>query len=98
DGHAGGGFARAGALDHLAHVVLPIFERAGKVGVSGPHTCDWLRRLGWRLLAHAILPVGPVAILDAQRDRRAERVAVAHAGEHLGGVVLDLHASAAPVA
>ena len=43
-------------------------------------------------------PVLPVAILNQHRDRRAERLAGAHAGEKLGVVGLDLHAPAAPVA
>ena len=66
--------------------------------MSRPHARHRLRRLGWRLGAHALLPVGPVAVLDAQRDRRAERVAMADAGKHLDGVALDLHAAAAPIA
>ena len=46
----------------------------------------------------ALRPVGPVAVAHQQRDGRAQRFAVADAGEHLGAVALDAHAPAAPVA
>ena len=62
------------------------------------HARHRLRRRLWRLVAHAILPVGPVAVLDAQRDRRAERVPMPDARKYLDGVALDLHPSAASVA
>ena len=47
---------------------------------------------------HDLLPVLPVAIVDQHRDRRAERLAGAHAGEELSVVLLDLHAPPAAVA
>ncbi len=48
--------------------------------------------------AHALLPVGVVAVCDLQGDRAAERAAVADAPGDLGGVALDLHPPAAAVA
>ena len=47
---------------------------------------------------HPLLPVRVVAVGDLERDRAAERAAVADAGGDLGGVALDLHAPAAAVA
>ena len=51
-----------------------------------------------RLDVHRLLPVDPVAVADQQRDRRAGRAAVPHAGEDLRAVAFDLHAAAAAVA
>ncbi len=43
------------------------------------------------------LPVFPVAVFKLDRDRRADGQSMPHAGEDVGGVALDLHASAAAV-
>ena len=48
--------------------------------------------------AHPPRPVLVVAVRDEQRERRAERAAVAQAGEHLDPVLLDLLPRAAAVA
>ena len=56
------------------------------------------RLLGHRPGAHALLPVGVVAVRHLQRDRAAERATVADAAGDLGGVALDLHPPAAAVA
>ena len=104
-GHAGGGLARAGALEHVADVVVTVLDRAGEIGVARPRARDVgpvlrsgraFRHLG--LDVHRLLPVHPVAIADQQRDRRAGGDAVADAGEDLGAVAFDLHAAAAAVA
>ena len=55
-------------------------------------------RAGQRLGRHAVLPVLPVAVLDAEGERRAERPAEAQAGRPLDLVLLDEHAPAAAVA
>src|SRR5438874_1276205 len=47
---------------------------------------------------HRRLPVLPVAVGDAQRDRRAEGGAPADAGQDVDLIALDLHASTAAVA
>ena len=44
------------------------------------------------------LPVFPIAIFQLHGDRRTDGDAVADAGKNVGGVALDLHASAATVA
>ena len=97
-GHARGGLARAGALEHVAHVAQAVLPGADQVGVAGARQVD-LGHLGLhRPRVHPLLPVGEVAVGDLQRDRPAERAPVAHAAGDLGAVALDLHAPAAPVA
>jgi hypothetical protein len=41
-------------------------------------------------------PIFPVAILDTHRDRRANRLAVTHAGKEIRLILLDALASSAP--
>ena len=43
-------------------------------------------------------PVLPVVVGDSHRDGRADGLAVADAGEDVGGIALDAHAAAATVA
>ena len=98
-GDAGGGLAGAGALEHVADVGVAVFLGADEVGVAGPRQVDLvglepLDRPG----VHPLLPVGVVAVGDQDRDRAAERAAVAHAGADLDRVGLDLHPPAAAVA
>ena len=96
--HARGRLARAGALEHVAHVGEAELLDAGKVGVSGPRQVH-LGHVGLdRPRVHPLFPVGVVAVRDADGDRAAERAAVADAGGDLGAVALDLHAPAAAMA
>ncbi len=67
-GHARGGLARGGALEDVAHVRLLVLLRAHEVGVSGARQVDLLDLLVDRPRAHALLPVGVVAVGDLQRD------------------------------
>ena len=39
-GHARGRLARARALEHVAHVVVAVLERAGEIGVAGTRPRD----------------------------------------------------------
>ena len=48
-------------------------------------------------ISSAHLPGRPLAVADEDRDRRAERAAVADAAEELDLVLLEAHARAAPV-
>jgi hypothetical protein len=69
--------------------------------VAGPRVLEpasLARRVGLRLGSHHVLPVLVVLVADQERDRAAERAAVAHSREHLDRVLLDLHAAAAAVA
>ena len=45
-----------------------------------------------------LFPVRPIAVLDENRDGRANGFPLPHAGEKLGGVRFDFHPPAAPVA
>ena len=97
-GHARGRLARAGALEHVAHVGEAELLHAREVGVTGPREVH-LGHLGLdRPRVHPLLPVGVVAVGDPHGDRAAERAAVADPGGDLGAVALDLHAPAAAVA
>jgi len=92
-------FARAGALEDVAHVGSVVLQPADPVGVSGPGNVDRPRRFARaRLDRHDIEPLLMIAILDVQRDRAADRFAAAHAREDLDLVGLDLHPVSAPVA
>ena len=51
-----------------------------------------------RRRVHHVLPVLPVAILDAHRDGRTDRLSRSYTRQELDGVAFDLHASAAPIA
>ena len=78
--------------------VKPNFWTPARSAWPGPREVD-LRHVGLdRPRVHPLLPVGEVAVGDRQRDRAAERAAVADAGGDLGGVALDLHPPAAAVA
>ncbi len=96
------GLASRGALENVARVVAIVLEEAGEVGVAGAHARDRaLARnagVGVGRGVHDLLPVLPVAIADQHRDRRADRLAGADAGQEFDGVLLDLHAAPAAVA
>ncbi len=99
-GHARGGLARGGALEDVAHVALAVLPGAHEVGVAGArqvHLGNGMGPVRYWPGAHALLPVGVVAVGDVQRDGAAERAPVAHPAGDLGGVALDLHAPPAPV-
>src|SRR5580704_18997578 len=63
--------------------------------------CDQSSLLGWGYLrsfyGKNLLPIGPVAILDAHRDRCTDRFAAAHTGENLGAILLNLLPPAATI-
>ena len=103
DGDARGGFPRAGTLEDVAHVLVPVFHEAGQIGVAGARSRDRRsvgadgagRHLGLRV--HRPLPVLPVLVGDHQRDRPTGAQAVADAAERLGAVRFDQHPAAAAV-
>ena len=100
---ARGGLTRAGAFEDVADVVALVFQHAREIGMTGPRPRDGrafrARRVLGRLGAdvHGVLPVVPVLVADEEGDRAAERLAFAHAGEDLGAIRLDHHASSASV-
>ena len=98
-------FARAGALEHVADVVVPVLERAGEVGVAGTRPRDRParsapvgagRRLRPRRASSAASSPSPCS--ESAARSAAGRHAVADAGQRLGAVRLDRHAPAAAVA
>ena len=97
-GHARRGLARRGALEHVAHVGVAVLQHAGQVGVARARQVDLVDLGVDRPRVHPLLPVAVVAVVDPQRHRAAERAAVADPGDHVGAVLLDLHAPAAAVA
>ena len=100
-GHPRHGLPGARTLQDVARVAAIVLEHAGEIGVprSRPrHLTAPLRPGGVRLGGHDVLPMLPVSVPHEHRDRRAERLPRAHAGEPFDLVGLDLHARAAAVA
>ncbi len=101
-GDPGRCFARAGALEDVARVDPVVLEHSRKVRVPWPWPCHSpaanLALMAGGLVGHHVLPVGPVAIGNQQRNGRAQRLAGAHPGEPLDCVALDLHSGAPAVA
>ncbi len=99
--YAGGRFASRSAFEDVARVVKIKFLRAGEVGVARArgHQLLIVAVEVWRVLdGKGFLPIGPVAVFDAQRDGRADGFAVAHAGKDFGAVFFDFLTAAAAVA
>src|SRR5712691_11672648 len=71
-----GSFARTGTLDHVANIIMSIFDTASTIGMSGPRQRHGLHFFLDRRDAHLDLPVLPVAILDFQGDGRTKRQSV----------------------
>ena len=78
--------------------LVAVLERAGEVGVAGTRQVGLLDLGVHRPWVHALVPVRVVAIGDQDRDRAAQRAAVAHARADLDRVGLDLHPAAAAMA
>ena len=86
---------RTGPLERVPRVVEPVLERPRQIGVPGARQRHRLRPFAGRLAlgrprAHPPLPVRVVAVPNEERERRAERAAVAQAGDHLDAVLLEL--------
>ena len=97
-----GGLARARALQNVTQIRSAVLDRARQIRMSGPWTRDSAAPCAAALLrlgadAHRLLPVLPVLVPDEQRDRAADRFAVAHAGENLRAVGFDRHPPAASI-
>src|SRR5229473_1725933 len=100
-GDASGGFASGSSFEDVTGVVKVEFLRAGEVRVTGTRgneffvvVCE-IRRV---FDGQRFLPIGPVAVIDAQRYGSADGLAVAYAGEDVGAVLFDFLAAAAAVA
>ena len=103
DGDSRGGLTRAGALQHIAHVLMAVFRDAGEVRVArsrarDDRTVDAGRLAGRRGFdGHRSLPVLPVAVRNRERDRAPGRQSVTDAAQRLRAIRLDGHATAAAV-
>ena len=56
-----------------------------------------LRRAFQRVDGHGLFPVGPVLVLQGHSDGTPQGVAVTHAGDDLGAVLLNEHTAASSV-
>ena len=99
--------AGRGALEDRPGVLETVLLHPDKVGMarSGPSqraiAADFLRRvdvigrgkgiLGDRIGGHHGLPLGPLAIADHDRQRRAEADAMSHPSEEGHGILLEGH-------
>src|SRR5262249_47721226 len=94
-------FSRRSTLQNVTRIMKIELLRTGKVCMSGAWRDEFLL-LAFKPFGifhgQSLFPVGPVAIFDAKRDRRANRLAMSYAGENLRAVPLDLLAAPAPVA
>ncbi len=96
-GHASRRFACAGTFEDVSSVGVVVFERSGKVGMSGTRTRH--APFGGRVTGnfarrHDFFPIGPVAIFDHHGDRTADGLSVPHAGEKTDLILLDFHPAA----
>ena len=99
DGDASGGFASGGALENVAGFREVVLQRAGKVGMAGARRGDALVFCRIAIADRKrFLPIFPIAVRNLQRNRGSNGDAMANAGYDMGGIALDLHASAAAVA
>ncbi len=97
-GDARGGLARGRPLEDVADVRLVVLLRADEIGMARARQVDLGHRLPDGPGAHALFPIGVVAVCDCKRDGTAQGEAVAHTGGNLCAVALDLHAPAPAVA
>ena len=99
--HARGGFPRRRALQDVPRIMEIEFHGAGQVRVARARRGQTaLGAFGVRKLFNGerLFPVGPVAILDAQGDGRADGLPVPHAGQEFDAVLFDFLAPAAAIA
>ena len=103
-GDACGRLARAGALQDVPDVVVPVFHDARQVGMAGSRARDQRPidtggcRPAVRFDGHRALPVLPILVRDQQRNRPAGGQAAAHTAQHLSAIGFDRHPAPASVA
>ena len=97
--HPGSRLPGRGPLQYVPRFRKVILQRAGKVCMTRTRGGDafMLARIT-RLYRQVLLPVLPIAVLQQDRDGRTNRLAMTHAGEDVGRILLDLHAATAPKA
>src|SRR5580658_5844676 len=75
------------------------FQRSRKIRMSGPRRGQSLARILGPVdvfYGKRLLPIWPIAILDAYRNRRSNRPPVSHPGQNIGPIFFDALAAAAP--
>ena len=99
--HAGRCLAGARALQDVPCITPTVLEQADEVGVSRSRKQDatqlFLVGVRLRLHRHGDLPVLVIPIGNHDRDRGADRLAEAHAGDDATCIALDLHATASAI-
>ena len=98
DRHPRRRLAGAGALQHVAQILVAVFDAAAQVGVTGPGVGQrLLARLPARFRRHDLGPVTVVLVDDHQRDRGSGGAPGPDTRDDLRLVRLDHHAPPAPV-
>ena len=99
--HARRGLPRRGALQNESRVVEVEFHRAGEVRVARARRGQRAASIVLRrkiLDREGFLPVGPIAVFNAQCDRRADGLTMANPGQGFDAILLDFLSAASPVA
>jgi len=84
--------SRRGALQNVSRIMKIELLRARQISVSRPRRGQMaLRVIGAITVFHRqrFLPIFPVAVFNPQRDWRADRFSVAHAGKNVRLIFLD---------
>ncbi len=99
--HARGRLPRRRALQNISRIVEIEFHRAGQIRVARARRGQVsLGALGFGKFFNRkrLFPVGPVAIIDTQGDRRADGLPMPHAGQEFDAIFFDFLASPAAIA
>ena len=104
-GYACRGFAGAGTLERRARLAKPVFLHPDEVGVTWAGTGERGAAagvehfgVGDRFGRHDLLPFGPLGVLNANTERRGDRVAVPHTRREGELILFKFHPPAATVA
>src|SRR5260370_917289 len=96
--HAGRGFTRGGALEHVPDVGVPVLQRTGEVRMAWSQARDRLGLVALLRRGHLRRPVRVVLVFEDKGDRASDRHAAAHAAHDARDVGLDFLAPPASMA
>ena len=101
-GHPRRRLARRRPFQYVAGIAPIVLENPRQIRMARPRQIDRLERLRVPLrvgkgVRHGRRPILPVAIVNQERQRRAQGDAKPDAGEDFGAVGLDLHAPSATI-
>ncbi len=95
-GDAGGGFTGAGSFQNVAGVGEIVFDGAGEIGMAGARARDGFVMRGIaRFNREGFGPVFPVGVGNNHGSAASRWFGVTHAGDDVGAIGFDLHATAA---